>query len=82
MRFVASANAMFGFTVWVKNIFTPMYGQHDLAGRVISIIVRLGNIVVRGVVMALACAAAVILFAAWIVLPVIIVMNILYFIYT
>ncbi len=30
----------YGFAVWIKNFFVPMYGQTDLAGRLVSIFMR------------------------------------------
>ena len=37
--------------VWVKNIFRPMYSQHDTAGILISFFVRLFQIIFRSIVM-------------------------------
>ncbi|HBR80624.1 MAG: hypothetical protein UX09_C0033G0003 [Candidatus Uhrbacteria bacterium GW2011_GWE2_45_35] len=37
-----------GLGVWLTNLFVPMYGINDLAGRAISFVVRLFMIVVRG----------------------------------
>lgn len=34
--------------VWLRNIFTPMFGQYDWQSRLISFLVRVGNIIVRG----------------------------------
>ncbi len=33
--------------IWIKNIFTPMYGQRDIAGRIISFFIRVAQIFVR-----------------------------------
>jgi len=40
-----------GFLIWLKNILVPMYGQYDFMGRVISFIIRLFQIIVRGLVL-------------------------------
>ncbi|MFH1252833.1 MAG: hypothetical protein V1664_00670 [Candidatus Uhrbacteria bacterium] len=40
-----------GLEVWLKNLFVPMYGINDLAGRAISFLIRLFMIVVRGLVL-------------------------------
>lgn len=42
-----------GFSVWLKNIFTPMYGQRDFAGRLISFIMRFVQIIFRGIAAAI-----------------------------
>ena len=37
-----------GFDIWVKNILVPMYGETGFTGRLISFLVRLFMVVVRG----------------------------------
>jgi hypothetical protein len=58
-----------GFFVWLKNIHKPMYGQYDWAGRLISFLVRLFQIIVRGILLMIWAAIAVALFLFWIILP-------------
>lgn len=36
-----------GAGVWLKNLFTPMYGQSDIASRLISFFIRLFQIIFR-----------------------------------
>lgn len=36
-----------GAGAWIKNLFTPMYGQSDFAGRAISFVVRIFQIIFR-----------------------------------
>lgn len=31
----------YAFILWLKNFFTPMYGQNDWAGRLVSVLMRL-----------------------------------------
>jgi len=40
-----------GLFIWLKNIFTPMYGQRDFFGKLISFVMRLVQIIFRGVLM-------------------------------
>jgi len=59
-----------GIAVWVKNIFTPMYGQRDFISRLISFVIRLLQIFVRGLGLLfwlILCLAAAVL---WLVLPI------------
>lgn len=58
-----------GLGIWIKNLFVPMFGQTDVWGRIISFLMRLGQIVGRGVwyLGTLAALAAVV--ALWIALP-------------
>lgn len=48
-----------GLDVWVKNLFVPMYGTTDVAGRLISFFLRLvmiiGRSIMLGVWMLLVC---------------------------
>src|SRR3989338_945390 len=44
---IADTAAAAGLGLWVRNIFVPMYGQHDVWGRIVSFIIRLPNIVGR-----------------------------------
>ncbi|HOX96861.1 MAG TPA: hypothetical protein PL066_00695 [bacterium] len=36
-----------GVGVWIKNLFVPMFGVHDISGRLISFFMRLVNIIGR-----------------------------------
>lgn len=54
--------------IWVKNIFTPMFGQYDWQSRMISFIVRVGNIIARGfglILWIMMCGAAVVVYLLW-----------------
>lgn len=75
---IASGNLRLGFSIWLKNIFTPMFGQYDWQGRIISLIMRLFQIVVRFVLLVSWIIFSVIIFMCWLVLPVVIVLEILY----
>lgn len=58
-----------GFLVWLKNIFVPMYGQHDFAGRIISFFIRLIQIIFRGLILCFWIAIGLALMVVWIALP-------------
>lgn len=49
--FYREQEASLNFFVWLKNIFVPMYGQYDLAGRLVSFFIRLVQIIYRGLAM-------------------------------
>jgi len=55
--------------VWIKNIFTPMYGQTDWQGKLISFFMRLFQIIFRGIVMTFWLFFTFTQIAAWIALP-------------
>ena len=77
-NFIINRERSLGLLVWIKNIFTPMYGQRDIAGVLISFFMRLVQIVFRGVAMLFWLAAAVCLVAAWLLAPIFIIYQIIY----
>lgn len=66
---------MIGFSVWLKNIFVPMYGQSDFGGRIISFVMRLIQIVVRGLLLLVWLAVVLLVFVFWTVLPLAIIIS-------
>lgn len=48
-KFLRAREQSLAFSVWAKNIFVPMYGQSDWAGRFISFFVRLVQVIFRGI---------------------------------
>jgi len=57
------------FLVWLKNIFVPMYGQHDIAGRLISFFIRVVQIIYRGFAMLLVLIIGLVFIAFYLTLP-------------
>ena len=64
-----------GLLVWLKNLFTPMFGQRDIAGKLISFFVRLIQIAVRSIMMVFWCGFALSPLAIWLVAPVFIIFE-------
>lgn len=60
-------NAALG--LWVRNIFVPMYGQYDAWGRIVSFVVRLANIIGRGIWVLIWIVVCIGVFLVWIFLP-------------
>ena len=58
------------FSVWVKNIFVPMYGQHDFSGRMISFIMRLIQVVLRGVALLFWLVLVLFVILFWLAFPI------------
>lgn len=67
--FWGSQEASLGFLIWLKNIFVPMYGQHDFPGRLISFLIRLIQIIYRGLAMLIFIIFGLIFLAFYLVLP-------------
>ena len=59
--------------LWLANIFTPMYGQSDWQGRIISFIMRAIQVLARGLALIVWLAVCVSLFFLWLIFPIVIV---------
>jgi len=70
-QFWRGEEAALGFSVWLKNLFVPMYGQHDFAGRLISFLVRIVQIIARGLVLLVWSFILLIIIIFWLILPII-----------
>lgn len=77
LYFLRNQQASLGLFVWIKNLFVPMYGQHDFAGRIISFFIRVVQIIYRGVAMIFVLAFSVFMALAWLLLPPAILMAII-----
>ena len=80
-QFIKDFNLTLGFSIWLKNLFVPMFGQKDIAGRLISFILRLVQIIFRGLALLLICLMVIIFIIFWLILPVFVLLKIItYFI--
>ena len=73
---ISDFNATLGFSIWLKNLFVPMFGQNDFMGRVISFFLRLVNVVVRGLGLLIFIILIFIFVIIWLILPVFILYQI------
>lgn len=69
-RTVRSQATSFGVAVWLKNLFTPMYGLRDIQGRIISFFMRLFIIIWYSVILLLMSVLMTAVFLAWLAVPV------------
>lgn len=67
--------------IWMRNIFTPMFGQYDWQGRIISFFMRCILIVAKMVYLAVFSVLHLVFFAAYIAAPVVAVYQIGQFFY-
>jgi hypothetical protein len=58
-----------GLKIWVANLFRPMFGQYDLAGKIISFFIRLIQIIARSILMLLWIILMIALFFVWLIFP-------------
>ncbi|HZJ41638.1 MAG TPA: hypothetical protein VFD51_01320 [Patescibacteria group bacterium] len=69
-RFWLERERSLGFRIWVKNIFVPMYGQNDWAGRLISFFIRLVQIVFRALILLFWLAIYIAIILIWLSFPI------------
>ena len=60
----------YGIQIWLKNFFVPMYGQTDLAGRLVSVWMRCVVLVGRLSAIAVEAVLRAIGILAWIAAPI------------
>jgi hypothetical protein len=64
--------------VWLKNILVPMYGQRDVAGVLISIGMRIVQIIFRGLGFLILLILGTAIIVLWLILPFLIVWQIIF----
>jgi len=74
---IKSMEIRLGVSIWIKNIFTPMFGQRDIAGILISFFMRIFQIIIRSLVLFLWSILMIALFFVWIGLPIVVVLGII-----
>ncbi|MFA5130963.1 MAG: hypothetical protein WC467_00905 [Patescibacteria group bacterium] len=77
-KFWRDQEKVLGFSVWAKNIFVPMYGQYDWAGRLISFLVRLVQVIVRGLALLVWLLLGIALILSWLIIPVLLVIALFF----
>lgn len=76
---ILNYESQLGFSIWVRNIFVPMFGQHDWQGRIVSFFMRLVNIIIRGAILLLVIFVHIAFMAIYLLLPVVIIYLIIYY---
>ncbi|KKW01855.1 MAG: hypothetical protein UY52_C0018G0012 [Parcubacteria group bacterium GW2011_GWC2_49_9] len=56
--------------IWLKNMFTPMFGQYDWQGRLISFMMRVVMLVYKFIAFGVWAIIVTLLFVFWLVVPV------------
>jgi hypothetical protein len=64
--------------VWVTNLFKPMYGQQDLAGKLISFFMRVFQIIVRSIAFFFVNIFVIILGLIWLAAPLVVLYELLF----
>ncbi len=61
-----------GLDIWLLNLFRPMYGQSDLAGKLVSFFMRIVQIIFRGIVLIVGSVVYIILLGLWLIAPIVV----------
>lgn len=69
VRTVRGYARQFGVGVWLKNLFVPMFGQYDTAGRIISFFMRLAALLYYSLLLVVISILSFAAFLAWLALP-------------
>jgi len=75
-RKIKGAEESLALKVWVVNIFKPMFGQHDLQGKLISFFIRVIQIIFRSILMLFILILYWLIFVIWLVIPIFIIYQI------
>lgn len=77
-QFIIDRERGLALFIWIKNIFRPMYSQHDWAGLFISFFVRVFQIIFRSILMIFWLILAFIILLIWIIAPIFVIYQIIY----
>jgi hypothetical protein len=69
VRTVTGTARSFGIGIWLKNLFTPMFGQRDIQGRLISFFMRLVMIVAYSIALAVLSVVMAAAMFLWLAFP-------------
>ncbi|MFA5188099.1 MAG: hypothetical protein WC460_01910 [Patescibacteria group bacterium] len=76
-EFVKGFEQTLGLMIWIKNLFVPMFGQKDIAGRLISFGLRLFQIFWKSIVLLIFILIAFLFVIFWLALPVLVIYQII-----
>ena len=65
-----SGNDLMSPGLWLRNLFVPMFGQSDWEGRIVSVFMRLVNVIIRGIGLLFWLLAVIFIFLLWIFWPI------------
>lgn len=65
-----SGNEYLAPGIWLKNIFVPMFGQTDWQGRIMSVFMRIVNIIIRSLMLFVWMVVVFVIFSLWFIWPV------------
>ncbi|KKR13689.1 MAG: hypothetical protein UT42_C0040G0010 [Candidatus Falkowbacteria bacterium GW2011_GWA2_39_24] len=77
-RFLSDMLKSLAILIWLKNLFVPMFSQHDFAGRVISFFMRLVQIIFRSFLFLFLALLSLVPLVLWLIAPIYIIYQIIW----
>ncbi len=77
MQKITNVEKSLGISIWMNNLFTPMYGQYDWQGRIISFFVRLFQLIFRLIGFGVFFILILVLPILWLAFPVLVIYQII-----
>ena len=74
-QFLRNREKSLSLLVWAKNLFVPMYGQRDWAGRLISFLVRIVQIIARGLAVFFWLMFIILVILLWLIVPILLIVG-------
>lgn len=65
-----------GLSIWIRNLFVPMFGQSDIQGRLISFFLRLFQIISKSVALFLFSIVVLVVILIWLLFPIVVIYQI------
>lgn len=78
IRMISGYAEMLSIRVWIKNIFVPMFGMYDWQSRIISVFMRIVQIIGRGIALVIMTIIVLFLLVVYVTLPVIVIVAAAY----
>lgn len=67
-----------GLKVWLQNLFVPMYGRYDWQSRIISVFIRIVQIIFRSLALFVSAILSLIALGLYLILPILFVILLFY----
>lgn len=69
-------NAALGVLLWLRNLFVPMFGQHDWQGRLVSFLIRFVQVIARGIAFVMLLIFITVMLFLWVTAPILLFLGI------
>lgn len=76
--FLSYKQRSLGLGIWIKNIFVPMYGQNDWQGVLISVFIRVVQIIFRSIAMLFWLILTMATLIIWLIFPLAVILGIVW----